>query len=171
VKTLENTSDQVVVTQVNAVIGTPMCLAPEAITSPDAVDARADLYALGAVGYFILTGCQVFEARTIVEMCTKHLHDPPVPPSERLGKPLPARLEQLVLRCLEKNPNERPPSAAVLLEGLRACAEAAPFDAAAARVWWQEQAPRLRARALSRATPDAKATTMAIDLSGRSARR
>jgi serine/threonine-protein kinase len=171
VKTLESSPEEVAVTQVNTVIGTPMCLAPEAITTPEAVDARADLYSLGAVGYFILTGRQVFEARTIVEMCSKHLHDLPVPPSQRVDQPLPADLEGVIMKCLAKRPEDRPASAEALLGSLRACADASRYDIARARAWWRDEAPRLRALSKRRHSPDAKATTMAIDLSGRSAQK
>src|SRR5690606_31795371 len=72
-------------TRTDTVMGTPLYLSPEAITSPAAVDARSDLYALGAVGYFLLTGEHVFSGRTVVEICSHHLHTEPEPPSSRAG--------------------------------------------------------------------------------------
>ena len=92
----------------DVVQGTPLYLSPEAITAPGKVDARGDLYALGAVGYFMLSGHHVFSGATLVEVCAHHLHTRPVPPSERLGRPLPAALEAIVLACLEKDPARRP---------------------------------------------------------------
>jgi serine/threonine-protein kinase len=70
-------------TQANVIQGTPLYLSPEAIRAPDAVDARSDLYGLGAVGYYLLTGTHVFGGATTVEVCSHHLHTRPVPPSER----------------------------------------------------------------------------------------
>ena len=90
VRDLERAADS---SSTNVVQGTPLYLSPEAITAPDRVDGRGDLYALGAVGYFLLTGQHVFSGATLVEVCSHHLHTQPVPPSERLGRPLPAALE------------------------------------------------------------------------------
>lgn len=107
-------------TEVNALIGTPTYLAPESIHSPAEVDARADLYALGAIAYCLLTGREVFEGKTVVALCIAHLHETPVAPSKRLGRELPPRLEALV-RCLNKSPEAPPQSAAALRKKLLAC--------------------------------------------------
>ncbi len=120
VKELEG-ADDAGLTQANSITGTPQYLAPEAITAPASVDARSDLYALGAVGYFLLTGSHVFEGATIVEVCGAHLHKTPEPLSERLGDPLPPDLEALILKCLAKKPEERPQSADELERALAAC--------------------------------------------------
>jgi serine/threonine-protein kinase len=95
-------------TQVGALAGTPLFMAPEAASEPEKVSARTDTYALGAVGYFLLTGAPPFDGRTFVEICGHHLHSTPIPPSERLGKSVPAKLEALILRCLAKAPEARP---------------------------------------------------------------
>jgi serine/threonine protein kinase len=79
------------VTRTDNVTGTPLYMAPEALTAPETVDARTDLYALGAVGYFLVTGQDVFTGTTVIEVCSKHLHATPVPPSERLGQGVPRR--------------------------------------------------------------------------------
>ena len=121
----------------DAIVGTPLYMAPEAISRPDTVDARSDLYAVGAVAYFLLTGRQVFEAATVLEVCSKHLLEAPVPPSQRLGKALPADHEAIVLGCLAKDRDARPASAAALRAALLACADAAHIDLPAARAWWQ----------------------------------
>jgi serine/threonine-protein kinase len=139
VRDLEQASTQ---SRVDVVQGTPLYLSPEAITAPDRVEGRSDLYALGAVGYFLLTGHHVFEGATLVEVCAHHLHTRPVPPSERLGRPLPAPLEALVLECLEKEPARRPASASVLRGRLAALARDLDWSEEDARVWWQ----RWRAR-------------------------
>jgi hypothetical protein len=102
----------------NTLTGTPLYLAPEAIRSSRGVGVPSDLYAVGALGYFLLCGGPVFGGETVVEVCGHHLHTPPTPPSERLGNPVPEDLESLILSCLAKDPGGRPPSAAALLEKL-----------------------------------------------------
>jgi serine/threonine-protein kinase len=116
--------------------GTPLYLSPEAIRAPDAVDARSDIYGLGAVGYYLLTGTHVFDGATAVEVCSHHLHSRPEPPSERLGRPVPARLERLILACLEKDPARRPESAAELRDALRETDDNGRWDEREAREWW-----------------------------------
>jgi serine/threonine-protein kinase len=118
------------------VSGTPQYLAPEALTDPDTVDGRSDLYALGAVGYYLLTGEQVFTGN-IVEICGHHLHTEPTPPSERLGRELPAELEALVMQCLAKKPGDRPQSASEIRERLAAIRDIPRWRQADARGWWQ----------------------------------
>ena len=122
-------------TQDATLVGTPLYLAPEAIRSPVA-DARADLYSVGAVAYFLLTGRHVFEGRTVIEICGHHLHTPPVPPSERLGRAVPAALEAWVLACLEKDPARRPATAAEAAARLERCGLAGEWSPAEARSWW-----------------------------------
>jgi eukaryotic-like serine/threonine-protein kinase len=125
---------------VGAIAGTPHYMAPESITAPDSVDARVDIYALGAVGYFLLTGSTPFEGGSLVEICSHHLHSVPEPPSERLGKPVPPMLEKVILQCLEKSREARPASAAVLVDLLRTCQEESPWDLKAARGFWDTRA-------------------------------
>lgn len=125
---------------VNTIVGTPLYLAPEAILSPDRVDGRADLYAVGAVGYFLLTGTPVFSGKTVMEVCGEHLHATPQPPSERLGRVVPGDLARALLHCLEKNADDRPQSADELREALLAC-DVPQWTTAEARQWWQEHQP------------------------------
>lgn len=166
VKRLGGSNSEPLATQANAITGTPLYLAPEAITTPDAVDARADIYALGAVGFFLLTGQHVFSGNTVVEVCSKHLLEPPVPPSLRTNGPVPEALDQLILACLAKSPSERPASASALKAALEAIAEQSPHDRAAAKLWWQERAPTLRAGRAAAASVR-PAAPMTIDLLGR----
>lgn len=114
-------------TDVNALIGTPAYLSPESIHSPASVDARSDLYAVGAIGYFLLTGAEVFQGTSLVALCIAHLHEQPQRPSERAQRPLPADLERLILSCLEKDPARRPSSAGALRQALLAC-DVPPYD-------------------------------------------
>src|SRR5262249_35864929 len=136
VKKIDAAGESLALTSVNAITGTPLYLAPESITDPDTVDARIDIYSLGAVAYFLLTGTPPFDGRTVVEICGHHLHPQPVPPSARLGRPVPAKLEALVLACLAKDRNDRPRDAQELLTRLSACEIESPFGVAEARAWW-----------------------------------
>jgi serine/threonine protein kinase len=122
-----------------AIAGTPLYMSPEAINAPDQVDARSDLYALGAVGYFLVTGLPLFAADTVVELCAQHLHSIPVRPSERVGRPFPADLEEILLRCLEKDPSRRFPDALTLSESLQACTHSRDWSEAEARQWWEQR--------------------------------
>lgn len=92
-------------------IGTPSIMAPEQIRFGAPVDERTDIYALGCVAYWLLTGLRVFEAETRNDMLVMHAHQRPVPPSRRARIDIPQRLEDLVMKCLDKNPNHRPASA------------------------------------------------------------
>ncbi|MGZ3418786.1 MAG: serine/threonine-protein kinase [Polyangiales bacterium] len=162
VKTLEKADAQ---SSANVVAGTPMYMAPEAVTAASTIDGRADIYALGAVAYYLLTGKHVFEGQTVLEVCGKHVFERPEPPSQRLGKSLPADLERVVLDCLAKKPEERPASAAALRASLLACEDASRYDAAAARTWWRERGGILRASA--RTPVSGTAPTVTIELHGR----
>ena len=130
-------------TGAHVVIGTPLYASPEAIRSPNELDARSDLYSLGALGYFLLTGAPPFDGNTVLEVCSRHLVSEPQPPSERLGRRVPADLEKLILACLAKDATQRPTDADELRVALEACAIPAwtPADAAAA---WAVLASRER---------------------------
>jgi serine/threonine-protein kinase len=119
--------------------GTPAYMAPE-MAMGDEVDGRADLYALGCVAYFLLTGHVVFEADNALQMVAKHLRESPVPPSRRTDLPVPLALEALVLACLAKSPADRPASAAALRRAL-AGVEAEPWGEEQAGRWWHANRP------------------------------
>ena len=120
-----------------AIAGTPMYLAPEVILSADGSSPRTDLYALGAVGYFMLAGTTVFPYGDVVEILAHQINDLAPFPSERLGRALPRDLEYVILSCLAKDPDERPESAARLAEMLRAC-ECGSWTTDEAHFWWEE---------------------------------
>ncbi|MDB4324758.1 serine/threonine protein kinase [bacterium] len=131
--------DPVDLTADGKMTGTPKYLSPEGIRTPQDVDQRTDLYALGAVGYLLLTGTAVFDGSNVPEVFAQHLRDAPMPPSERLGRPVPADLERVILHCLEKKPEDRPCSAEGLREELLSCADAASWTGEDARRWWAER--------------------------------
>lgn len=136
VKNLEEPDGSLATSGNNLIIGTPLYLAPEAIRQPCSVDARADLYALGAVGYFLLAGVWVFDGTSILEVCGQHLHSNPVRPSARTGAELPVDLEDVLMRCLAKEPGERY-AAAELVDALDACRDAHAWEKADADLWWK----------------------------------
>lgn len=119
-------------------LGTPGYMAPE-MALGERVDGRADIYALGCVAYYLLTGSLVFEAETTFQMIAKHLQSAPVPPSRRTDKPVSPELERLILKCLAKDPFDRPQTAALLKQAL----EFIPTESWSedqARRWWENNA-------------------------------
>ena len=149
--------------------GTPLYLSPESLRSPEAADPRGDLYALGAVGYFMVTGRPVFEAGTIAEIIDHHLHTAPVPPSQRLGRPVPPDLEALLLQCLRKHPDDRPSSARALRDALRRCDEVRPWTTGEAAVWWETVRSAARSDSGALVSPNGR-VTLDIDVTSRMTR-
>ena len=146
----------------DAIVGTPAYLSPEAISDPAAVQPASDIYALGAVGYYLLTGKRVFEGRTFDELCTQHLSEAPVPPSQRLGLTLDARCDELLLRCLAKSPGQRPGSATALRRELDALAESLPWHRDDAEAWWLAFRTRHAEKRKALSSVDAEAKTLAV---------
>ena len=145
------------------ILGTPYYIAPEAVNDPASVGTPVDIYALGGVGYFLLTGKRMFDGATAVDVCVKHVTAKPTPPSQVTTNHIPSELEELILRCLSKSPKDRP-TAAELGKLLRAVPRNGDWSEDAARAWWKEfheSAP---------ITPDTSAPTMTItvDLGHRS---
>ncbi len=123
-------------TQHGMATGTPSYMAPEMAEPSNRVDARADIYALGCVGYWMLTGHLVFEAPSAAELLAEHLHARPKRPSERIGESVPEDLEDLIMSCLEKEPSLRPKSARDLAASLERCMDADEWDAPRRAAWW-----------------------------------
>jgi eukaryotic-like serine/threonine-protein kinase len=123
-------------TAANALTGTPLYMSPEAIQTPNAIDPRSDLYAVGAVGYFLLTGKPVFDAANLIELCQLHIAQEPTPPSERLGRPISADLETVLLNCLNKSRAKRPQTARELALQLLRCNAAGRWSLEEADIWW-----------------------------------
>lgn len=120
--------------------GTPGYMAPEVALGSAHIDGRADVYALGCVAYFLLTGTLVFEDPNAMSMALKHVQTAPDLPSTRTELPIPADLERLVMQCLEKNPENRPSGAPELSRLLAAC-DAQAWTEAAAEAWWERHLP------------------------------
>ncbi|MCB9759891.1 MAG: serine/threonine protein kinase [Alphaproteobacteria bacterium] len=130
-------------TQAGVILGTPHYMSPEAVVSPDLVDGRSDLYAIAAVGYYLLTGTTVFADGPPMKVCIRHVSQPPEPPSKRLGRPIDEDLEQLILQALSKEPERRPSSARAFAQALAACNAAGTWTEDDARLWWAEHGPDL----------------------------
>jgi serine/threonine-protein kinase len=119
------------------IMGTPGYVAPEAVTDPDAIGAAVDLYALGAVAYYLLTGRRVFDGKTVLDVCLQHVTKDPTPPSQVAAIHVPRGLEELIMQCLAKRPAERPASATALAEALRELGPFDDWDEARAIAWWK----------------------------------
>ncbi|HEY5945360.1 MAG TPA: serine/threonine-protein kinase [Kofleriaceae bacterium] len=120
------------------ILGTPAYVAPEAITDPENVGPACDLYALGAVGYFLLTGKRVFEGKTAVDICIQHVTAQPKPPSQAAAIYVQPELEAILMKCLSKKPGDRFASAYDLAAALRGLPATKDWDLPDARLWWRE---------------------------------
>ena len=127
------------------IVGTPAYLSPEAAAG-DAIDARSDLYALGCIAFWMLTGRTVFGDKLPVLMVADHLRTAPAAPSTVTTNPIPRELDALVLACLAKDPAARPASAEALSDRLAAVPLARPWTQDRARAWWSERVPDLARR-------------------------
>ena len=122
------------------ILGTPLYMSPEQATGSKDLDARSDIYSLGGVAYFVLTGRPPFAAATPIEAIIAHARDPVIPPSQTHPE-VPADLDAVVLRCLAKDPAARFPTAEALEIALGRCGCAAAWDKAVARDWWRADQP------------------------------
>lgn len=122
-------------TQHGTVIGSPPYMSPEQAAGKSVLDARSDIYSLGAVAYFLLTGQAPFVRETAMMMLMAHAYEPVVPPIV-LRPDVPDDLQAVVLRCLEKEPSQRFPDAHSLEQALAACAAADEWTEEQATLWW-----------------------------------
>src|SRR5262249_4507404 len=122
--------------QDGTVAGTPQFMSPEQASSKP-LDARSDIYSLGAVGYFLVTGRPPFDDASPLSVLIAHARDPVQPPSQ-LRPDVPSDLEHVILRCLAKDPPDRFPDARSLDEALAACSVACAWTEVDARRWWAE---------------------------------
>ena len=155
-------SDDAALSSTGAVAGTPYYMAPESILAYQEVDARTDLYALGAVCYYLLTGETVFKGKNAGEVCTHHVHTEPVPPSKRCDALVPSDLETTILDCLAKDPRHRPASAGHIRARLWAGGTLRKWNTDRARRWWRKHGDAVKAPRGE--VPDEANRTIAIDL-------
>lgn len=149
----------------SGITGTPLYLSPESIRAPEEVDGRSDLYSLGIVGYQLLAGVPPFDATSIGQIVAHHLQTDPPRPSERLGRPLPSDLEDVLLACLAKSPADRPQDARALIARLDACADAGGWSAADARAWWHGHRSDVSAERVRTRVPSSE-SVLAVRLDG-----
>jgi hypothetical protein len=123
--------------------GTPAFMAPEVALGEQATDHRVDIYSLGCVAYWLVTGKLVFDGASAVKVMVAHAHTPAPPPSSRTELPIPPELEALILECLEKDPAKRPASAEALQARLQAIPIATPWTRERAERWWSMHAPHI----------------------------
>ena len=133
--------DESLATQPGEAAGTPAYMAPEIATGERELDHRADLYSLGCVAYWLLTGRTVFQADTPVKMMLEHIRSTPEPPSGHTELPVPSDLERVVLACLAKRRDDRPADAAELARLLEACELGDEWTEQRARAWWDAHVP------------------------------
>jgi serine/threonine-protein kinase len=133
------------------VLGTPLYMSPEQATGSRELDGRSDIYSLGAVAYFLLTGKPPFERDSGVALLIAHSRDP-VPAPSQFVPSIPEDLERVVLRCLAKNPDDRFADAGSLERALAACACADDWDADRAARWWRDRQHPAETPALVAAT-------------------
>jgi tRNA A-37 threonylcarbamoyl transferase component Bud32 len=126
------------VTLQGAIVGSPPYMSPEQALGKKEVDARSDIYGVGAVAYFLLTGQPPFPRETVMQMLLAHAYEPPLPVS-KLRPDVPADLEAVVMRCLQKQPDDRYPDVATLEKALAACGVAELWTEERAAAWWQER--------------------------------
>jgi serine/threonine protein kinase len=147
--------------------GTPHYLSPEAIQDPQGIDSRTDLYALGAVGYYLLAGRHVFEGKTIMEVCLHHLHTQPLPLVEVDSDGVPPELERLIFACLEKSQADRPSSGQELADALDRL-DVASWTRADAEAWWDRFGSDIEKAKEPPPSSVGTEQTVAIDLDERS---
>jgi serine/threonine-protein kinase len=131
-------------TEINVIPGTPPYIAPERMRPGAAVDGRVDIYALGAVAFNLLTGTQVFEGETSLDVAYKTMHEEPRRPSGLVPDSLPESLDDLVLAMLARAAEDRPRDICDLLARLDRIAEEVPWDAGRAAAWWADHPPARR---------------------------
>ncbi|MDH3458346.1 MAG: serine/threonine protein kinase, partial [Gemmatimonadota bacterium] len=133
--------DDVKLTAPDVVGGTPGYISPEQVTGDEPIDGRTDIYSLGCVAYWLLTGQLVFRGPTAMRTMVMHLNEEPVPPSQRTEMKIPAALEQIIMQCLEKDPAHRAQTADELSRALAACETLAVWDREKEVRWWDAHRP------------------------------
>jgi hypothetical protein len=151
----------------DAIEGTPWFMPPEAFKNSASVDPRSDIYSVGALGYYLLTGGQyAFPGESLREIHRQQLAGKPVPPSQHTANPISKELEQVILSCLEIDPALRPQTVGILRSELQSSPVAAQWDLAARVQWWAmyHRLPSAKIEAVDVSTPMA---TVRIDIADR----
>lgn len=138
------------------IAGTPQFISPEAVSLPDQVDHCSDIYAVGALGYYLLTGGNVFDGESAFEVLQKHVSSTPETPRQRLGVAVEDSLEKAIMKCLEKEPSNRPQSAQALIAILRSSSAYQTWTEDQAAEWWRE----FREHQAARSRSDSPATAI-----------
>ncbi len=149
--------------------GTPSFIPPEAIHNRNPIGPRSDLYSVGALGYYLISGQTVFEASDLADLYRHHLHIPPVPPSRRTTNRISPDLERLLLECLAKDPADRPPTAESIARRLEALPDARAWDPVARAAWWSAH-PEAAVPSPASAKPSSQRSpmpTLRVDLADR----
>ncbi|MBT3380808.1 MAG: response regulator [Lentisphaerae bacterium] len=148
--------------------GTPSFMSPEAVLTPDETDARGDIYSLGCVAYFLLTGKLLFDTTDRQETISAQLNQTPMKPSARLQHRISPDLEKLIMRCLDKDPAARPKSAQALAVALEKCRGIGQWEEDAMQEWWDAHEKQQRTMQLRRrASGEATHYTLEVDIEGR----
>jgi len=153
VKSLEHTDTRDITKQLK-LVGTPRYMAPERLVNPSDVDARSDIYALGAVGYFLLTGKPIFDGDDSLQISNQVLHAT-APRVSAAGVAVPEGLDNLIAACLEKERARRPASAAAVVDALDRLVTRQAWMQTDAAAWWTEYRRTRRAGSSARTTPEA----------------
>ncbi len=138
---LANDRSSTRLTMAGKITGTPAFIAPEVVTGDGDIDARADIYSLGCVAYFMLTGELVFEEENALKVVIQHLNTPPPALSTRTELEIPSELEDLIHKCLEKHPDKRPQSVLEVDEALGSIAVSKAWSCERAKRWWEMHQP------------------------------
>jgi len=147
--------------------GTPWFMPPEAIQGAASTDPRSDIYSLGALGYFLLTGSFIFDATTVAEIHQKQLTAEPIPPTRRTSHPISPEMERIILQCLEKDMNRRPKSVTELRALLMKTPDANDWTVEKRTAWWDGYELQAAAAVGELADQASPMPTMSIDLASR----
>ena len=172
VRSEERSQEDLSLTSIDSLTGTPLYISPEALEAPETVSARSDIYQLGAIAYYLLTGDHVFNGASLIEVLSKHLNKAPESPSKVLGRAVSPDLEALILATLDKDPERRPENGAAFLAALDRCKVEGVWTLVEARAWWSDYAVHLEERlqehkSAKTGVTSALPTGWQVDLDGR----
>ena len=137
----EGGREAALLTAPNSATGTPAYMAPEVVRGDRVADHRVDIYALGCVAYWLLTGRLVFNAPNTIQLMYQHANATPVPPSELSELEIPPALDRVILACLAKDPDDRPQTARELSHRLSTAVPGEGWTEEQAQKWWERHHP------------------------------